>query len=277
MPAQRLVELTRQEIQNGMIPATEAFMGQAEEYTAITPRVRELVEDGRHTALYLPVVKYIVNATLDMLTQPVVEERAPSEIGIRGAAASHYAKIAVNVGLNSGMFLHFYRHNADLRDAPALRDRLHLLGGSLYSDYLEGLGAAPFFDSSLVSGGAFKFLRQHAVTEDPASVIGRSAGLLAISGVDKDEDNADAVFDYLGVPYAATEHFRFAPDTEDTEVAFTEETNSFLASRHVAGGGCPSGKVVSPEKTDLSLLEDYWNRIVGYMVPRHATANLPPQ
>lgn len=274
-PGQKLLELSPQEIKAGLTPAVDAFLRQTDEYAEITPLVRELIDRGRHKALYVPAVKFILSATIDMLSQPAVEERMSKEIGARSIMASHFSKFPVHVGLNSGIFAHFYSNNPDLKDSKLLADRSHLLSDPEYAEYLEGLGSAPFFDSSIASGGAFKFLKEQGVNEDLAGVIERSTGLLAVAGVDK--DNADAAFDRLGVPYARTEIIRFDPDADETEVTFTDETIAFLSSLHVKGGGCPSGRVMIPGNPNISLLEDYWPRMVRFLVPPNATADLPQE
>jgi len=268
-----LVELSQDEIRAGILPETEAFIGQSDDYAAISANVRELVENGRHEALYVPAVKYIVDATLGIVTQPQVEPRLPKSVTARSQAAIHFAKYVVDVGLKGGIFMHFYAHNPDLRDAPMGEGEIvHLTDPDDETGYLASIGAAPFYDTAIVSGGAFNFLEEQHITEPAADVIKRSLGLLAISGVYK--GLSKVAFDYLGSPYAATEHFRLVPGTEETKLAFNEETGAMLRRLQVSDRGCPSGRIASPEKPDTTVLQQAWHRLVDYLVPSDATAEV---
>lgn len=268
-----LVELSQDEMRTGILPETEAFIGQSDDYAAISANVRELVENGHHEALYVPAVKYIVDATLGIVTQPQVEPRLPKSVTARSQVAIHFANYVVDVGLNGGIFMHFYTHNSDLRDAPMGEGEIvHLTDPNDETGYLASIGGAPFYDAALVSGGALNFLREQHMTESAADVIKRSSGLLAISGVYK--GLSTVAFDYLGPPYASTEHFRVVPDTEETKLAFSEETATMLRRLQVSDRGCPSGRIASPEKPDTTILQDAWHRLVDYLVPPGATAEV---
>jgi hypothetical protein len=267
------VELSQEEIRAGLLPETTAFMGQTEDYTAMTGTVRELIENGHHEALYIPAVKFIVGATLGIVTQPQVEARLPKSVTARSQVAIHFSEYVADVGLRSGMFIDFYTRNADLQGAPIANGEIvHLADPNDKTKYLASIGGAPFYDSSLVSGGALNFLEEQNVTETPAGVIKRSPGLLAVSGVYK--GLASVAFDYLGAPYASAEHFRLVPGKDETELAFTEETAALLRRLNVKGRGCPSAKIASPEKPAITVLEDSWHRIVDYLVPLGATADV---
>lgn len=246
-------------------------MGQSDDYTAISASVRELVDSGHGEALYVPAVKYIVDATLGIVTQPQIEPRLPKSVTARSQVAIHFAKYVVDVGLRGGIFMHFYTHNPDLRDAPMGEGEIvHLSDPDDETGYLASIGGAPFYDTGLVSGGALNFLKEQHVAESPADVIKRSSGLLAISGVYK--GLSSVAFDYLGLPYALPKHFRLVPDTEETKLAFSEETAALLRKLQVSDRGCPSGRIASPEKPDTTILQHSWHRLVDYLVPPGATA-----
>jgi hypothetical protein len=268
-----IVELSKEEIKAGMLPETSAFMGQSENYTAMTGIVRELVESGHDEALYIPAVKFIVDATLGIITQPQVEARLPNSVTARGQTAIHFANYVVDVGLRSGMFMHFYTHNPDLRDIPLPKgESTHLSNPDDETKYLASIGGAPFYDTALVSGGSLNFLKQQHIAEPAADVIKRSSGLLAISGVYKGLSRV--AFDYLGSPYASPEHFRLVPRVDKTKLAFSEEASAMLQRLQVRDRGCPSARIASSEVPNSTVLQDAWHRLVDYLVPADATADV---
>jgi len=166
------------------------------------------------------------------------------------------------------MFKLFYEHNIDL--LPIAKSILKELTDPKDMEYISSLGLAPVFDTSVVSGGALRFLQERDLAgDDPASIIARSRRLLVISGIER--GNSRKAFAYLGRPYAAAEHFELVPDREDTTLAFTEETSAFLRSLG-DGAGCPSAKQATLHDPNLTLLEDSWRRTVSYLVPPDATA-----
>lgn len=268
-----LVELSTDEIKAGMIPSTEAFMGQSAAYTAISAEARTLVDAGRAEALYVPAVQYVVDAALNIVTQPKIEPKLPKSVTGRSQVAIHFAQLVVSVGLESGTFSHFYAHNPALWDAPMGEgEMVHLTHPQDKTGYLASIGAAPFYDAGVVSGGALNFLREQGVADPPAEVIKRSTGLLALAGVYK--SLSKVAFEYLGLPYAATTHYRLVRDAPETTLAFSEETATMLSRFRIGNRGCPSGGIDAPEQPGTSMLQYAWHRLVDYLVPEDATAEV---
>jgi hypothetical protein len=259
-------EITASEAKEGIKPEIMDFLF-GPNFDEISRNSADLVRSGSPEALYVPAVKLIVGATLNVLSLPDVAERLPQEVAARRSAALYAAEYATNLALTVDAFSHYYAKNSDLNnlavrkgDALAIRDKTYLLS----------LGQAPFYDVSIVSGGAHRVIQENNISETPSDVIARSTGLLAISGVYK--GHSRKAVNYLGNPYARSEHLALEGQENDPNVGFTPLANEFLRGLHEKGRGCPAGKIPSGA-SEGTLLEEYWGKIVTYLVPPDATTD----
>ncbi|HSW37317.1 MAG TPA: hypothetical protein VLG37_03030 [Candidatus Saccharimonadales bacterium] len=256
--------LSDEEINTGLSSARQDFTGLAG-YDAVCLGARNSAEQGYPKAIYVPAVKFIVRAVLDTLAQPDVEARLPRELWERSEMASQFAYHVADLGVAADDFLNFYVFDSImLRGSIYQRD----IRGVVDAEYLGSLGASPFCDVMQVAGGSFNLLRNEGVSEDSAQVIARSTGLLAISGTNKKYSPEAA--EYLGQPYADPSHFELKATEEGTKVGFTPSTLEHLRRFQRPNGGCPAGRIAG-ESAGRTLLEEYWDRIVHYLMPPDAT------
>ncbi len=266
--------ISEAEVRAGIMPAAQAFVGQSEEYTAMAPELFQgVLEKGQAEALYVPAVKLVVDSTLGILTQPEVEARLPREVATRRKVAVHFGEYVIGVAVHSDIFRHFYTKNQSL--APLARSILGELTNPDDTKYISALCLAPFFDTSVVAGGALGFLqRREMAGQNPAEVIGRSRGLLMIAGVEK--GLSGKAFDYLGAPYAGDAHYTLDERQDEPAVTFTAETRDYLHSLMTEDSGCPTGRLAEFGRPDVSLLQASWERLVNYLVPPDATVTAKP-
>ncbi|HSW37316.1 MAG TPA: hypothetical protein VLG37_03025 [Candidatus Saccharimonadales bacterium] len=265
------LELTGRELRVGIDPALEFLTG--EDGTSLMEETRVLVRGGNYHALAVPSVRFIVDATLGILTQPGVEDRLSREVVNRASIASSIVEYVTSVGCEVNIFkvacLKVLGREADLE---WLFDTGNIDLLKLFNEekVLNSLGRAPFFDVGWVSGGAVRVLRNEGLTGSLSPLIVRSTGLLAISGVHK--TNTEGVSEYLGLPYVQKKHLELAGEGENTKIRFTEPVRDFLKRQEVDGRGCPAARVHVPGQPERTVLEEYWSRIVNYLVPPDATA-----
>jgi len=257
--------LDREEIKAGIKPEIMDFLF-GSNYDELSEIAADLVKEGRSEARYLPAVRLIVGSALRVLELPEVAGRLPQEIAARRNAALHAAECATNLALATDTLTQYYVDNPFLMNLTVKSGEE---GALRNKEYLLSLGQSPFFDVAGVSGAALNLIRERDVSGSPPDIIARSTGLLAISGVYKGD--SDVAVDYLGLPYASTEHLGLQEGIDGPEVDFTAEAKDFLGNLHVQGRGCPAGKVTE-QGADHSLLEEYWRKLVYYLVPENATA-----
>lgn len=262
-------ELTREEIKSGIGPVLQSFLGQ-EDYADMSLATRALVDRGFTHALYVPAVRYIVDATLSMLTQPSVEPRLPREVIDRAHIAAHFAQQATNVAVRMQAFAYFYGKNPNFNDLTISKGDLKAL---MTSDYLETLGAAPFFDVATLGGGVVRAMRERAQGSDITSAIVAGKGLLMMAGFYKGFTRE--VHAFLGMPYAEARHFEIGEGTVP-DINFSSATKAVLKQYVVPDRGCPAAMLPSAE-SGHSLLHEYWSKLVHYLIPEDATANLGPE
>jgi len=260
-------EFTRLELKAGIEPPLLSLLF-SDAYDTVAQGAADVVEAGRSEAFYAPAVKVIIDSTLSTVTQPGIQERLPREVGLRRNIALNCAEYATGVAILLDAFRRYYGANPRLLglgicdvDFEELRSQ----------DYLESLGKAPIFDAAVASGGALRALQasSETFTETPAEVIARSSGLLAVSGIYK--GHSRRAMNFLGLPYARSEHYVIQDGEKGPEVTFTRNAKAFLASLREEGRGCPAGKIESPTQVGGTLLEEYWGRMVRYLIPQNAT------
>jgi hypothetical protein len=256
-------EIPTEALRAGMTDPLAALLMGTSEYGAIAARTRELFDRGRQDALYVPAVKFILDSTLGTLEQPGVEPHLPREIADRSEQAMSVAENVTNFALEQGLLATYYGHNAFFSDLLSVANDLTEPG------FMNELGAYVFPDVQVASGGALKVLQQRGIQATPAEVISRSDSLLLVAGIGR--ARGEEASEFIGWPYADPEHLEPIEGASGIEVAFTEEAQERL--RRLRGRGCPAGEVPVPSDPLHSLLDQYWGRIVRYLVPDDATAN----
>jgi hypothetical protein len=268
--AENLLELSSDELKAGITPALREFLSHEGDYPSISESARSLIGRGSYQAVYVPAVKFLVDATLDILNQPQVAARLPQEVMLRQAIASHEAGHIARIVATPGLFTQFYATDEYLRH---VRLKVEDVDTVNKPDYLASLGAAPFFDTRVVAGGALKFIRETGIDEEPSKVIGRSLGLLAVAGIHKEQ--TDRAMNVLGLPYA--DSFNFVGKSGGQEIKFSRIAFENLKRSYEPGRGCPAGRIALAGASNSNLLQQYWSRIVDYLIPADATTNGLPK
>jgi hypothetical protein len=264
----RMVEslqlLSSEELGAAIAPAVETFVSRGEDYDAISEASSHLSEKGYPAAGHTPAVKFLVDATLGIVTDSDNEQRLPKEVYMRQTVASVLAQRIAELARREGVFTAYYSsdHNFDTQQIIDLI--------TTDEKYLGALGGAPFADVRQVAGGAYKFLkRAKSLTESPQDIIKRSSDLLVVSGIDKAK--AQLAENYLGLLYADLSHFWLKQRNGQSEVVFGNSSREVIKMFHKRGGGCPAGRIALAGAGKPTLLQDYWGRIVDYLLPDDAT------
>lgn len=261
-------KFTPDEYKAGLKPALMELVTPGSD-SSLSQQTAALVESGRPEAFYAPAVRVVLDAALNTVTQPSVTARLPREVEIRRNIAIHCATYAVNLAQYSNLFPQYYRNNQELMavasDNPSIDDLED-------NEYLTSIGEAPFFDAAIACGGALRILQanDNKVNEEPAAVIARSTGLLAISGIYK--GNSPKAVEFLGAPYADPQHMEVRDGEEGIKVHFTDTATTHLRSLSQPNRGCPAAKL-DAENAHVSLLEQYWKRMAHYLVPPDASVD----
>jgi hypothetical protein len=258
--------ISNEAVRNGIGVALAAFESPSGEEIADT--VAELVGNGNTEAYFVPAVRFLIDSTLQIVSEPEVKDALSNEVLDREFVASRLAEHVAKIATDNHVFSFLYKHSPTLSSISVPVVELDNLRNG---EYLGSLGAAPFFDTRFVVGGAFRMLKAREI-EDPKEVISRSSGLLVIAGVYKDPEIGKVVHSYLGLPYAKSEHYVLIDKEEGMEVAFADQAQLILETLHVEGRGCPAGKIKSPDNSPNRLLSDYWGKIVDFLIPAEATA-----
>jgi hypothetical protein len=251
-------------IKGGLISAVDSF--DSDEGRNIALQAAELVHAGNSEAYFVPAVKLLVDATLNVLTHPDAAPRS-LEVADRQTTASFMATHLAGVAAK-GLLRYLYLCNPALAKLSIPHSDIE---GLDVAEYTGSLGAAPFFDARVVGGGAYRFLKSQGV-ENPIRIVKNSHNLLLIAGVYKDPEFTKLVHKALGSPYTDPENFELAEGTTDTEVRFTPSAAGLLKGLRINGRGCPAGKIKSPAAADR-LLTTYWDRIIDFLIPEGATVD----
>jgi len=262
-------QLSTEEATIGLKPPIVDLLA-SELYENVSRQSAELIANGSPEAMFSPFVKVILDSALNTLTLPTVQERLPKEVVERRTIGAYCAQYATNLLLHFDLPTKYFGSHYALFPLLLLPNSAKNLRNK---EYLTNLGSAPFSDVSIVAGGALRAIRsQTELTESPANVIAGSRGLLAVSGVYK--GNVQEAVRYLGIPYATADHFMLYDDPKGLRVGFVDETKSFLQNLYVPGRGCPAGKMRA-DNGEQSMLSEYWERLVDYLIPADATTDQP--
>lgn len=260
---------------------TAAFLGQEPPYGHIAEQTHKAVTGGDAAAFAMPAVAFSVDAALDALTQPHIQERLPKEIAARAQCASDCAGASAVSAVSEGTFLKFYARNNWL---DPLMNENNVVDITNHR-YLRTHAGAPFLEAGLAAGGALRLTRaRREVAEPPADVIARSNGLLlAVAGIPKSDQDNDAAklkelkqrSSYLGHPYIKLGNLSMRGNPP--EVTFNARARQYIKSLAKASPnkptGCPARRVRSSEDPSATVLQEYWGKIVRLLVPPDATAD----
>jgi len=259
---ERLLGLSERELRQAIEPYAEEFIRRDSDDDALSESSHQLVNKGIEAAAHIPAVKFIVDTTLRLVNRPEIESTLPKEVYERQAVASIAAERIASTALESGYITAYYVTN------PYLDSDVGLHSG-IGKKYLGILGGAPFADTRVVAGGAFKLLTQASwLEDDPIEIIKRSRGLLVVSQIDKQK--AKLAEQFLGVPYAEGVHFMGKKGEMGLELTFTDSTREAIRLLF-RGSGCPAGRIALAGANGSTLLQQYWEKIVDYLLPADAT------
>lgn len=242
-------------------PAREVFLAHQNE--ALSAASLRLYDDGYEEAAHMPAVKYALDATFDLLDQPDIAAELPREVYERQAVASMTAQRIAELETSAGVIMAFYVSDPHL-NRPAIKDYI-----DTDESYLGVLSGAPFSDVRLIAGGAFKLLKMSSdLGERPADIIKRSHDLLAVSRIFKGHARQAELV--LGRPYARINNF-WGKKTDQGMVITLDRSTKDILSRLSTGMGCPAGRVAITGASGPTLLHQYWDRIVDYLITDDAT------
>lgn len=258
---ERVLDLTAEQLKTEIKPYADEFIVHGDNYDALSRDSRELAYKGAEAAIHVPAVKFIVDTTLKLLTRPEFDDDLPLEVYERQGIASMTAERIAEIAVEEGYFAAYYATDTYLSPETGLPTVTS-------ARYLGVLGGAPFADTRIVAGGALKLLKMGNIKQ-PAEVIKWSRDLSSVSMIDKGK--AKLVEQFLGTPYANIDHFKGRKTEKGLELAFTESTREAL--KLLRGIGCPAGRIALAGAGGPTLLQEYWCRIVDYLLPVDATVN----
>jgi hypothetical protein len=233
----------RADIEAGYAVTMGYYRNHAEKYKPYAEACAE--EAGHNNAELGFATRFLIDATIRVLTMPSVKEAMPDELVDRGTAASIAARMITRRATRSNGLQGLYTTQ------PVLHGLLgtvpHLTRRLGDPDYVGTLGAAVPADVSQVLGGAIKALREHPEAGEGFTIVGAkpsllaSRGLLQVSRIVKDKELATKCIAGLGVPYVDTRHLYVASADDDVwPVRFTSDARSFIEQYHLPGRGCPA-------------------------------------
>lgn len=245
---------------------TAGLVFQSRSGALVAEQVADLVDGPNKEAYFVPGVKLIVDATLAIVRLPEIESQLPREVKQRQASASFIAEYLGKLLAENKVFGILYSRVPTLKALVSMEVDINEV---FETEHMASLGGAPFFDTRLIAGGAYRMLEDNNVL-DPVRVIQRSTGLLKVAKVFKHREVTGKFHEAIGLPYARADIFELHEDGDEVTLTFTPEISELIESLHVPGRGCPVGRITSPESGDM-LLKDYWTDIVAYLLPEDAT------
>jgi hypothetical protein len=157
--------------------------------------------------------------------------------------------------------------------------RLDILSDRDSGGEINSLPRAVFSDASIVAGGALNALHNAGIHNDERAIIAHSSALLKVAGAATEvvNDGTQTVnkLNVLGVPYFSADNFVISESmgAAPYEVSYTKETLDYIHSLYAKERGCPAQGVHAVEGR-ASLLEESWQRAVGFLVVAGATADM---
>lgn len=263
MSAPELV-ITPSELQTGMSVVADFIAGGM--YDDIDRQAAEVANEGAPYVIYAPAVKAMLDASLEILAVPSVEERLPREVMRRQNVAVAVAGYVSGVIIQAQGFYDHYGRDPELLGLMDASDLLSLNDQT----YMQSIGQAPFSDVASACGGGVLALQERGITEPAPAVLARSKGLLAIAGIYK--GYAEKASDMLGQPYIDPKHMEVIETESGTALRFTPATTEALRKFYVSGRGCPAARLASKEQAE-TLLSEYWRKIVHFLLPEGATVS----
>lgn len=258
--------ISNQEIRAGLIPAIEGLISPVLNQN-LDQQISEQIAAGNSAAYYVPCVKFLLDATLGILEQQTVEERLSLEVTERQNTAVFVARNVVNpLAIKHGMYLGAYTKRPQLAAAKVGANEK---GALAQATYTESIGAAPFYEASVIMGGVSRLLVEKDITEQPREVAKSSRALLQAARVHKGYTRE--VYKHFGAPpYIDTKWLKLIERTEKgPKVGFTQAAQQAIKATSVSGG-CPAATVRN--EAGQSMLGAYWSRLADFLLPdRHTT------
>lgn len=213
-------------------------------------------------------VQVVTDATFAALEQPGVAANLSKEIGLRAKTARCIAHDLATLMAASQVIpsVHAY--------SPALRKKFNIPDYFIHKDpvYMGSISISVFGDACAIAGGAHRVLaRRQYPGEIIPSIIERSTGLLAISGINR--RHFRKAWTELGNPYVLPRHLT-VPENDQQEVRFTEGARRLLQACMTEEGGCPAAKVSAPGEPSSTVLTSSWLRLVDFLIPADATTKI---
>ena len=257
--------ITAAEMTAGVSTVLDRFNAYPTEYDTTVTNSAELF-NVNNMAFYVPYVQFILDATLNTLSQTTVQQKLPTEVQERTLVAMVAAQSIASTVVNNDIFDRFFNDRRQMYTNTIIVNRTP---AQLFNEHhLASLSMAPLFDAQVTAGGAFNYIKHTNPTANPTETIVKSTGLLAVSGIKKDVTSK--VADVLGIPYANISNFT---TTTDGKINFTNDIHDYFRQFDIKGRGCPAGKMNMPtyEGSNSTILKSYWGKIVRYLLPPYAT------
>ena len=277
------------DIKAGVRITSRIYHEQAEEYAAYAEACadsRPADDTSERRPEYSLGARFVIDATLRVLTIPMVAERMPRELGNRASMADECSShIAHWAGLQR-IIPSIYKQHPKLRKLVETRGTY--LTYPLNSPHIIGkLAAAVAADSSYLIGGAVRALRNHPEIDSRLTpyqaipALKRSDGLLVFSTTDKNPDRKAELKAIFGIPYVDPSMLQVEFDESGPAVDFTKEARSLLIKQfHLKGGGCPvrhfppAPAIFGFEGTFNFDIEKSWSDMIKLLVTDTTTVDI---
>lgn len=265
------VPITKEQIETGIEAALDIHADHSRDGALYASVHEQVVAQNDQAAFYVPAGKFALDATLSMLEIPAIRDNLSNEIALRSATATDIAQY--HVGLNvvlSELLVDLYLNDPTLSKIDITPPQIaHLKNLS----FIALLSAAPISDSGSVAGGALLQLQESGYeTSDARETIQRSKGLLSVTGIPM--SFVPETLNPLGIPYIKPSYFELTED-DPLRLSFTDEAQEKLARFKTAQSGCPAGRITIRSAFGNTILEEYWSKIIEYLVPDTATTEIP--
>jgi len=229
---------------------------------SLAAAINHQVSEGNSLAIYIPAVKFVIDASLHVLTHPEVAVTIPPNVRRRARLGVAVATDFMSMGVELDLFRELHTNSPILSQLPLSESQEH---GFRDRGALISLGTSPFVDTKFISGGAARLLRREAIEPtQTADIIGQSTGLLAWAGIDK--LYASLAYHTFGKVYLHTKHIQLETTETGVQVAFNENAKRQLATFYSEGSGCSFGRIPAGSNETDTPLVSYWKQLVNYLI-----------
>jgi hypothetical protein len=221
-----------------------------------------------------PLTQFSIQATFRIMGDERVADGLPKEIAHRSSVASNCARLMATAALVEGHAAQYYMtnpHFKPLYEQPGSALQVLLTQNTPESiQSLATLGDAAFYDSSLVMGGALRFLQKerNLLAEAPAAEI--VAGSTALQDITSVPDHALVTMrTKLGWPYANPKRY----ERTGSSLTFIESTRTLIRGLYQTNRGCPARNMPAGNGQRTTMLGKSWAGMASLFLTPDAIAS----